>query len=340
VNELKLLREIGDEIRPPEPGETAAARARMLALLSHERAAARSRRFIIGGIPLAAAAVAVGLLVTVPGGATSPGVTISTQLTAKQVLDRAANAALREPALTPRPDQFVYTKEITEYSSGDVRTLASEYWHSVDGTRNSLITAVITQTDGTTTHSSQIYPGCRNGHYNSGGTVRSNSPVGPSVKPGQTVPSNSAVGPAVIPGQTVTGGCTVWPAFLPDMPTTASEMLTYLERTQGVKPGDPASLFHAIAEGVSGDYLLPAQQAALYRMLATTPGLTVVPSVRDAAGRAGVGIQISVYHMVLIFDPHTFASTGYQGDSASGGQPPYNDAVLQVAIVDQTGQRP
>ena len=319
MNDLELLRQLGDETRPSGPGEIGAARARLLAQLTQGPAARRRRRLVFGGVSVAAAAaVGVGVLITAPGGATSPGMTISAHLTAKQILDRAAAAALSEPAVTPRPGQFVYTKEITEYSSGNIKMLVSEYWHSVDGLRNSRITTTVTYADRAPTQMSEIYPGCRNGHYNPGGTV----------------PSNSAVGPAK------TGACTVWPAYFPDMPTTASNMLTYLEQTQGVKPGDPASLFHAVAEGVSGDYLLPAQRAALYQLLATTPGLTVVPSVRDAAGRTGVGIQISVYHMVLIFDPRTFASVGYQGDSTSGGQPPYNDAVLQVAIVDQAGPLP
>jgi hypothetical protein len=344
MNDLELLRQLGDETRPSGPGEIGAARARLLAQLTQGPAARRRRRLVFGGVSVAAAAaVAVGVLITAPGGATSPGMTISAHLTAKQILDRAATAALSEPAVTPRPGQFVYTKEITEYSSGNITMLVSEYWHSVDGLRNSRITTTVTYADRAPTQMSEIYPGCRNGHYNPGGTVPSNSVDAPAVG---TVPSNSVVGPAVDPGQTVpsypakTGACTVWPAYFPDMPTTASNMLTYLEQTQGVKPGDPASLFHAVAEGVSEDYLLPAQRAALYQLLATTPGLTVVSSVRDAAGRTGVGIQISVYHMVLIFDPHTFAYVGYQGDSTSGGQPPYNDAVLQVAIVDQAGPLP
>lgn len=321
MNDLELLRQLGDETPPSGPGEIGTARARLLAQLTQDPAARRRRRLVLGGVPVAAAAaVAVGVLITAPGGATSPGMTISAHLTAKQILDRAAAAALSEPAVIPRPGQFVYTKEITEYSSGNIRMLVTEYWHSVDGLRNSRITATVTYTDRAPTQMSEIYPGCRNGHYNPGGTV----------------PSNSVDAPAVDPAKT--GACTVWPAYFPDMPTTASNMLTYLEQTQGVKPGDPASLFHAVAEGVSEDYLLPAQRAALYQLLATTPGLTVVPSVRDAAGRTGVGIQISVYHMVLIFDPRTFASVGYQGDSTSGGQPPYNDAVLQVAIVDQAGR--
>ena len=317
MNDLELLRQLGDETRLPEPGETAAARARLLARLAQDPVARRRRLLSFGGVSVAAAAVAAGVLITAPGGATSPGGTISVHLTAKQVLDRAAAAALSEPTVIPQPDQFVYTKDTNDYGAATgVRSLVSEYWHSVDGLRNSLITSTLTYTDGRTSHSSQIYPGCRNGHYNSGGTPA------PVVTPGQTVPSNPVSA----------GACTAWPAFLPDMPTTASAMLRYLERTQGVKPGDPASLFHAIAE-MGSEYYLPAQQAALYQLLATTPGLTVVQNVHDVAGRPGVGIQASVFNMVLIFDPQTYASLGYNFQGGGG-------ATLQIAIVDQVDQLP
>lgn len=301
MNDLELLRQLGDETRLPGPGETAAARARLLARLAQDPVARRRRLLSFGGVSVAAAAVAVGVLITAPGGATSPRGTISVHLTAKQVLDRAAAAALSEPTVIPQPDQFVYTKDTNDYgAAAGVRSLVSEYWHSVDGLRNSLITATLTYTDGRTSHSSQIYPGCRNGHYNSGGTSA--------------------------------GACTAWPAFLPDMPTTASAMLRYLERTQGVEPGDPAGLFHAIAE-MGSEYYLPAQRAALYQLLATTPGLTVVQNVHDVAGRPGVGIQASVFNMVLIFDPQTYASLGYNFQGGGG-------ATLQIAIVDQVGQLP
>jgi Sigma-70, region 4/Sigma-70 region 2 len=65
----------------------------------------------------------------------SPPATIA-RLTAEQVLDRAAAAALKQPTVIPRPDQFVYHKE---YDSGQIH----QTWISVDGTRNGL-----TVTDG------------------------------------------------------------------------------------------------------------------------------------------------------------------------------------------------
>jgi hypothetical protein len=88
------------------------------------------------------------------------------------------------------------------------------------------------------------------------------------------------------------------------------------------------------------DYLLPAQQAALYRFLETTPGITIKQGVTDVAGRPGIGVGWSVdgSSAMLIFDPTTYqylgmTTTGEQGQV--GG-----DALLQTAIVDSAGEQP
>ena len=72
--------------------------------------------------------------VTVPAmHRTTPApVTVPATLTAREVLEHAAAAALKEPAVVPRDDQFVYTKVV---GAGGVVELS---WLSVDGTRNGL----------------------------------------------------------------------------------------------------------------------------------------------------------------------------------------------------------
>jgi hypothetical protein len=59
-------------------------------------------------------------------------VTVPTQLTAREVLDHAASAALKESAVVPRDDQFVFTKVV---GFGGETELS---WLSVDGTRDGL----------------------------------------------------------------------------------------------------------------------------------------------------------------------------------------------------------
>src|SRR6266702_8322379 len=132
MNELEMLRDLGAQTRLPEPAELAAARARVLAGVTRGRGSARGRRLVIGGVTVAAAAaIAAAVLVSARTPAAPP--VISARLTAEQVLDRAAAAALKQPTVKPRPDQFVYHKE---YDSGAIQ----QSWISVDGTRNGLIT--------------------------------------------------------------------------------------------------------------------------------------------------------------------------------------------------------
>ncbi len=138
----------------------------------------------------------------------------------------------------------------------------------------------------------------------------------------------------------VTQRCIAEPAYLPGMPVSAGEMRDYLARTFG-----PALRDAAVAQKVSEslldqDYLLPAQRAALYRFFVTVPGLRVISQVRDYVGRSGVGVSLTSngFTAIWIFDPKTFA---YLGNSdVVGGKLSSGSAVLKVAIVKETGQRP
>jgi hypothetical protein len=72
-----------------------------------------------------------------------------------------------------------------------------------------------------------------------------------------------------------------------------------------------------------------------------------VPDVRDATGRAGVGIEW-VYEggrAVNILDSRTYAYLGSRTWPAAGytgpGAHQYDgDALIQIAVVDSSGQRP
>ena len=114
----------------------------------------------------------------------------------------------------------------------------------------------------------------------------------------------------------------------------------YLERTQGIRRHDLNDLSKTVGFMLESDYILPAQRAALYQYLATSPGLTVQSHVRDVSGRPGIGV---VWHFegskaMNIFDPRTFAYLGMTtwGEQGEVG----GDALVQTAIVDQAGQVP
>ena len=150
------------------------------------------------------------------------------------------------------------------------------------------------------------------------------------------------------PGPAAGHGCTPTPAFLPDLPTTPRAVLTYLERAYGVHPGksydDLNQLGKSVDELLTTVYLLPRQRAALYELLAQTPGFSVVPHTFDSAGRRGIGVRWPFFggsKTMIIFDPRTYAELGLitwgagQEDNVEGGA-----SLLKMAIVDRVGQVP
>lgn len=114
----------------------------------------------------------------------------------------------------------------------------------------------------------------------------------------------------------------------------------YLEQTQGIRLNDLNDLSKTVGFMLESDYILPAQRAALYRFLATTPELTIERHVRDISGRPGIGVVWHFYgsKAMNIFDPRTFA---YLGMTTWGEQGQLGgDALVRTAIVDQAGELP
>jgi len=128
-------------------------------------------------------------------------------------------------------------------------------------------------------------------------------------------------------------------------------MLAYLARVQiasaAPPPGKdygPSWLANDLAKGVfyfmQQTYLLPSQRAALYELMADTPGFTVVPGVRDAIGRVGVGVEWTYGggKGAVIFDPSTYAFLGVRTWPAAGFHGPganqYDgEALIKLAVV-------
>jgi hypothetical protein len=330
-----LLRAHDPASRQPLPGPDSAEAIgiyqQIIGSARPERKAARSRvRIVVGVTSGAVAALAVGLtLSSLPGGTHSAGTAIARPspstsgaaviavLTAKQVLDTAATAALSHPGAAPRPDQFVYTKV------GDGGQVA-QTWLSVDGSRNGLMEAPGPY--GTTT-----ILGCVDGTRQIRLPGYNGKPYTGTAKPKAPVP---------LDGPVVSEPCTPQPAFFPAMPTTASAMPAYLAKTQGVRLSDINDVAKVVGGMFQSDYLLPAQRAALYEFLATMPGLTLQRHVKDVSGRPGIGVSWSFMGStaVLIFDPSTYTllgitTRGEQGQAGGG-------ALLQMAITNKAGQQP
>ncbi|MEV4315360.1 CU044_5270 family protein [Actinocrispum sp. NPDC049592] len=146
MDELQLLRELGDETPLVSAQDLAPARAKLVAGMKPKR----GNRFAVYGaavVGLAAAIFAVFALIPPSKDGSGPAPAAAS---AETVLRSAAQAARSQPFVEPRPDQFVYTR-ISYPGQPDY-----ESWLSVDGTRDGRI---ITEPDPTPIP----VAGCRDG---------------------------------------------------------------------------------------------------------------------------------------------------------------------------------
>jgi hypothetical protein len=174
-------------------------------------------------------------------------------------------------------------------------------------------------------------------------------------KPGIVRPSKGGVEPACTIAQAETKDCLPDAGYFPDMPTSPRHLLAYLDKVQIAQlpqPQDgPSWLDNDLAKGVffmmQQTYLRPAQQAALYELMAQTPGFTIQHNVKDAVGRTGVAI---VWHFetakgAIIFNSANYAFLGVRTWPAAGFKGPgahaYDgSALIALGIVDKPGQLP
>jgi hypothetical protein len=235
---------------------------------------------------------------------------IPATLTAAQFLAEAAAATRREQAPVPAPDQYIYTEE---YSNSPGQGLSRE-WLAADGSR-----------------------------------------------PGVVKLSNGVRVPVSVctVAQAASTGCYPSAGYLPGLPVSANAVLPYLVQLQlAATSTNPQNTPNWLANNngkavealLQTTYLLPAQQAAVFQMLAHTPGFEIVRNAADAVGRRGVGIYW-LYQgggAMMVFDPMTYRFLGFgtwpdgavpsngQIPRASGGvvSAPNGVAVVTMAIVN------
>jgi hypothetical protein len=319
MNELNMIRALLDEA-PPSAEVIAEGRLRIAAGTIRPR---RPRaRWGLTGAGLTAAALAAAVTVAVAGGAptarpagptarpagpTVRGASFGPATTVSGVLRNAALAALQLPGGAPLPDQFVYTKLFVSQTPNGSGAGVQQTWASADGTRLGL------QDDGGP-HDSGALPACRDGFWVT-------KPVGQPAE--QTKLRCTAAENA---------------AYQPAMPTSVGALHGYLHKLFGLWPGDSGGLLTNIETMMTTSYLTPAQRAALYRLLAQTPGLTVVPHVTNVRGQAGVGIRSGVYKgsiYTIIFSRTTYAPLGMNWTGVAGPMKGTRngEVLLKVAIV-------
>ncbi|MEU4442855.1 CU044_5270 family protein [Actinosynnema sp. NPDC050801] len=311
MDELRLVRELGDETPLPDEASLAPARAAFLAGVA-ERGPVRLRkkrsRFTLVGASAIGLAAAVAATITLlpagqpdPGGQAAATSTSATSASAEpvtdavQLLNFAARAARADPAAAPRPDQFVYTR--SSGTGGATR----EIWLSVDGTRDGVLHDQGEEVP---------LPGCENGQRDV----------------------------FKVPGQVLgTEPCEPSRAYRSDLPTDVDGMLAYLDANASGAPGSVNARGKDVLSLINESMLPPLTRAALYEAAARVPGLSVVPDARDAAGRPGLGITWPVPEgsspdaepVVIVFDAQTYELLGTNFH-----------AITAQAVVDLAGQRP
>jgi hypothetical protein len=341
MTELDLIASLRPEVPLPDDDDLAPARSRLMTTLAFEPGGAaaqappllppqawparrsvaprRRRRMVFGAVAAAGVAVACAATLVVSAGsgsghalARSQGRSVPATLTAVQFLTAAAAATRHERAGSPpAPDQYVYTETVTP-GNGRARE-----WLSADGSRTGVLDF-----------------------------------LGPQA-------SSSSV-PACTAAQAAATGCYPAAGYLSGLPVSASAIPAYLAQLQLAAAAPPTGqdtpnwLANDTGKAVAGllqsTYLLPAQQSALFQLLAQTPGFQIVRDAADVLGRRGVGIYW-LYQgsgAMMVFDPATYRFLGFgtwgQGDVPANGQippasggvvaAPEGTALVAMAIVD------
>jgi hypothetical protein len=146
MDEMQLLKELGDRTALATADDLAPARE---ILLAKARGKARKRFAVYGGAVIGMAAAIFAVFALIPPAENGLSPTPVANADPVQVLRMAATAALTQPDIKPRPDQFVYIR--TQFEDGSAR----EDWTSVDGTHDGLFKMQ--------TGEDVPVPGCRNG---------------------------------------------------------------------------------------------------------------------------------------------------------------------------------
>ncbi|MET8546495.1 CU044_5270 family protein, partial [Kitasatospora sp. NPDC004799] len=268
---------------------------------------------------LACALAVAGVLAVDLGGApgreppaVSEGVTATAE--AVRLLDRIALAAADGPEQPPvRADQFVYIESRVGYAA-----------QSADGGPVTMAPV----------HTRQVWlsaDGSRPGllREQGGPDSRLDAPRGGA--PGGGAPSIDA------PTHT----------YVAALPTDPDALLALIR--DGGRGGDPDQrAFAAIGDLLAETWAPPQVGAALCRAAERIPGVTVVPSAVDAAGREGIAVARTAHGQQTqwIFDRTTYAFLGERtvlgedGEAGPAGTVVGTSAVLAKGAADRPGELP
>jgi hypothetical protein len=295
MNDLELL-----ERALPAPGEATVAAAQARLLVRYRRqppspAPRRSRRAVlIAGIALTAAAALIAI-------ALDAGRDRGSSAAARTLNGLAAVAARQAGAL---PGAYAYTRTRSDYGatgSGSVGGRSYVYSYHTPATTEQWMSAT-------------------------GDVIRCYDDGKPAFKTAADRAAWIALGSPVLDalagkrsyerfqGTPITLACTPGD----QLPTSPEGIAALVQR---LRYHDAGSVLENVLELIGSTPVSPAATAAIFRCLATVPGLAVVEGARTHAGRSGIGISVAGngltgserwVHRFLIFDPATSRLIGYR----------------------------
>jgi hypothetical protein len=335
MNEMKLLEDFRAAVAPPDEELLARTRARVLGGGQDGRRARGRRlpgsrpRLALTGVAAAATAAAVTVALATQGGGPERSATASSAV--KELAYRVAAVAATRPNV--RPGQWVYWQEKTVTAPGKAAGPAGHETFQVWTTADSGKAAYLSK--GKVVLMS--FPPCLHG----AGCQSIGQPVPATLPDGQ--------------GQVVTGVAGKIPVSytglrsLPRSPVALDRYLAGLP-LRGWGPA-PVREFEVIKELLTTYVMPPALTAELYRALGNIPGVTVDRDAVDAAGRRGIGFQITLPRAAggeidqLVLDPKTYSLMGQQlilapSAGSAAGRVLSGTAILSTALVSGPGVLP
>ncbi|MFD4376165.1 CU044_5270 family protein [Streptomyces sp. NPDC058486] len=330
-----LRAELTELLPPPAVPEFAAERQRelrreLLASARPSRPAAVwwTRRAVRFAVPAVVCGIAAGaVLVAAPPDPRDPRPAVRAE-GAAAVLSRAALAAASAPAPDARPEEFVYVESLVSRAGVPAGGGAAvvepvhrrQVWLSADGSRAGLLR----EEGAGDTELAPRLPVYELEHRGAEPRETFLEPEGPSVK----APTH---------------------AFVAGLPTEPEALLRLVREETRTGGGDADQrAFAAIGTLLAETWAPPEVTAALFEAAARIPGVVVVPSARDAAGREGVAVARTAggERTQWVFDRSTSAFLGERtvlvaaSEAGPAGTVLSETAVLTKAAVARAGQLP
>jgi hypothetical protein len=337
--EMDAMRLYCDQVPAPDPAELTTLRRATLARLVAEpvtRSGVRRRGLLLTAATGLLAAVALSTVAMWPATTDRParGDGVPAGLDGPAMLRLVADRAGSAEPVTVNEHEYVYTNcrtvRLTKAPAGDkpgvlawfTATQTIETWastHGLTSARTVITTGIdahpLTAADAARLRGS-TYPGLTPHRYSY-----------PAAAGSRPLPEIDPKGSA---GSKTPSLLYPTPEYLNSLPTDPSALLAVIHRQlpplTAPKPGgssdtqasqDASAVFQAVSTVMSrADALLsPDLRAALYRVLASLPGISRVPGQQDLAGRTGIAVSITVdgVRYELILDPNTSRVIGTRG---------------------------